>query len=305
MFESIEALSPGAREALGILARLTGAGLAGGAAARFGLGALRAGGPAYDPPTIPKPIVVDVPVEGLPDDPTVAPPGRKALTKAADTSAPDWWPLGEQAWQRFVPTFHHPLGPDNPQTASDVPAYAAAAPVAGVGGLLGGFWGADRLMQAANRRGARRDLEAARHEYEQAVLDRAVGERGIPKEAADALLSGGVPADPALARAKAALDRAFEATKAANPQQGPADESWLGALFPGLLAGREGALANMAFSGTMGGLGGLLGYRYARDQDASAKLRKRVREVDQANALSTPAPVVARLIPVNHRQPAA
>lgn len=188
----------------------------------------------------------------------------------------------------------------NAQGPTEVPLHGFAAPATAAAGLGGGYMLADRLLRAADRRNARKDLEAAQAEYQQAIMNRVTG--GQPdKVAADLtkMAADRTPDDPDLRRAKAALDALYARVKAAKP-----DESHVGwnaiksFLYPGSMLGPEGFWTNLTLAGTGAALGGFAGYNAARNSEEAATVRSKIKALDRENAKKIPAPVVARLVPV-------
>ncbi|HVJ82403.1 MAG TPA: hypothetical protein VNC50_15150, partial [Planctomycetia bacterium] len=128
-----------------------------------------------------------------------------AVKSNADKSAGLWDQL-KSILPDAVPFGGHP----NATSPMEVPAFGAAVPAAaGVGGI-GGFMLADKILRAAEHRGARKDVDAAQEEYRNAILNR-ITKTQTGKVAADLvkMASDQTPDDVDLKRAKAALDAAF------------------------------------------------------------------------------------------------
>lgn len=312
-------MNPGEEDAVRSLLRILAMSGLGGAAAGLGAGALRAANPRYEPPEAPPPVVVDMPVPAQgpgPAGPVPIPsktkPARPAALPAKAAGFGEWLKsqvsgLGD-AVSEYMPTVRHPMGPTGAQTAGDIPAFYAAALPLGAAGAGGGFVLGDRLARAAERRKAQTELDAARKEYQDAVTAR-TSQLYFPKAAAGVadLLEGRTPADPHLARAKAALDAAWAKRAEGPPVVDPADptrgadflsqatQAW---LWPGTAMGKGPAAFQMGLLGALGGLGAFSGYRFARNDDAAAAVRRETEKRDRDNAAKLPAPVIARLVPV-------
>lgn len=304
-------MTPAQQESISSLLRILGAAGLAGAGARAGFGVLRNANNAYDPPEVPKPLIVDMPyasreappsgqipipkkTKELKPDPGMAFAPEKAAGLEATIRS---LPLGDRLWEGLpssVPMGGHP-GATNPM---EVPAYGAALPAAVALGGGGGYMLADKILRAADRRGARKDVDAAQEEYRQAILDR-ITKTQSGKVAADLvkMASDQTPEDADLRRAKTALDLAFAArTKQAEADlSGNALKSW---LYPGTAIGPEAATLNMIAAGTLGAVGGYSGYRASREQDEAAQVRERIKALDRLNAKKIKPPVVARLVPV-------
>lgn len=321
-------LTAGQLDALKTALRITAAAGALGAGARAGIGVLRNARPRYDPPRSVDPMFVDIPVPSQdsvnPGD--VAIPSRmKALRNsgsgiakvATPNPAPEWLtkiPGGTSAWNA-LPDYQSPTGDVTAAKATDVPLYGAGYVLGTGAGLVGGYHLMDKLLNAADRRRAQAELDAAKQEYHNTVINRAKGIYFDNKTAADvaALVSDDTPIDPEMQRVKRALDAAFE--KAANPEIAPAPapapgasensspevRALMTALWPGLGLGSDAARIQMGAVGTLAGLGGYLGYNASRDPDTAAATRKAIKRIDEANAYEAPPPVIGRLIPVAAR----
>ncbi len=318
--------SDGESDAVKSLLRILAMTGAGGAAAGLGAGVLRNTNPRYDPPEVPAPVVVDMPVPAagpvagripiptktkqlVTAPPDATPAAKHTKAKAAgvvDTITDKLKDLGGSIYDQ-LPTFQHPLGATGATEAKDIPAfYAAAVPVAGAG-LVGGYAAGDHVSRAVERRRAQAELDAARREYQEAVTAR-TAHLYFPKAAGVAdLLEDRTPADPDLARAKSALDAAW-AVKAADdpPLPAPSDPgrganqstktlmSW---LWPGLLH-PDTAPYQAGLVGALGAIGAYGGYQRVRDSSEADKVRQLTEARDRANAGKLPAPVIARLVPV-------
>jgi hypothetical protein len=280
------------------LLRLLAASALAGGALRGGLSVLRSGTPRYEAPEVPKPLVVDMPY-ATPDAPpgaAIPPAGkeRKALKAAND---PDWTkyvPFGKSIHEA-LPTYTPPLGKPGETNPENVPLYGAMSGAALVGGGLGGYHMADRLLRAADRWRARRDLDAARREYQESVVRRLAGSE-LAKTAADARVKRALEALYAVVKRAGAP----ESPPAAPAPEGPgtAEKVITSALWPGLVAGPLGGRINAALALAAGMGGGYMGYNALRDADQRDATRKAVRDVDRANAARIPAPMVMRLVPV-------
>jgi len=277
------------------LLHIAAAGAMGGAGVRAGLGAVRNMSPGYEPPEPAKPVVIDMPyyvdqpVGGIP---ATSPDKEKRVRDGFKAAGFGTW-LASQ-----FPTYRDPGGNPGATEAADVPLTYALGMPAAVLGTAGGFTVADRLLRAAERRKATRELEDAKKEYHKSVLTRVTG-AGLPaKSASDAA---------AEARTKEALDRAYALLKAAGdppPADVPqAQKTLMSILFPGLSGafGRVGSTANMGLVGGLGALGGYAGYNMARDDNASAAVRAAIKKRDQEEAEGMPSPLIARLVPVQRQ----
>jgi hypothetical protein len=270
----------------------------GGAALRGGASILRNTNPRYEPPEVPKPVVVDMPYPAPAAPPTSALPlpGREKKVKLA--AYPSWtkFPGGETIHD-LLPTYTPPLGNTGETDPKNVPVYGALQAGVGAAGGVGGYFLADKLLRAADRWRARRDLDSAKKEYHQSVVDRLAGTKLASKSAATD------EPTPEAARAKAAIDRLYAAVKAAapvpNPDPDPVSRTTASLLWPGLATGNPDlARLNMFVAGAAGLGGGILGYQKFRDKEKSEATRRQIRAVDRANAEGLPSPIIARLVPV-------
>lgn len=280
--------------------RLAASGLLGGAAVRVGMGALRNANPRYEPPTAPKPMVVDMPY--YTDRPVAEAPlpdikKERQVGVAKRAAFLDYVPFGGSIGSA-LPTFQDPVG--NPgQSSGEIPLTTAlGVPAAGLGALAG-YGILDKVMRAADRRRAHGELSDAQREYQQAILQR-LKTRDTRKSAADA--------DEGLTKAaEAALARAYDRIKQAEGEAElqPSGKSLgyralMSFLFPAMMTGNNDvALANAALVGGMGALGGYAGYSYARDDEQAGKVRKEIKKIDRTNAEGMQPPIVARLVPVH------
>lgn len=269
-------LTPEQMENLKTLAKIFGGGALIGGAGRAAQGIGQLFGSKYEPAPPPKPLIVDLPV-----------PHTPAPEPAASVAA-------------------LPLAPGRPKAAAGSDLFTPeamryfAAPAVGVGGLAGGWALTNKLIQAARRRQAEKQLDAARKDFQEASLGRITELQGAPKLAADwraAATGEGEPADPNVKRAAAALDALWARAKAAN-EPGFWDKT-LGALFaPGTMFGQGGTNANALLSGTAMLGGGYLGYKSVRDAAAAKELKEKVRRLEDESAQAVPPPMVARMVPV-------
>lgn len=296
-------MRPVHQEALKSLARLLAIGGLAGGSARLGYSVLRNTSPRYEAPTVGEPVVVDMPYEapGPVGGPIPVPRKTRPLDKAAGFF--DETVIG-RGLRDIAPQWTPPEGRPDAAAPVEVPLYWAGAALAAPAGLAAGFSGMDKVLRAADRWRARRDLDGARREYQDAVLAR-MREARFPKAAADfaAVADGREPADPDLRRAAAALDRAYAALTKAADGPAPTDADYLSRILasigmPGLALGPRAAGANMAIAGGAAGLGAYGGYTYFRDKDRAEKVRKDIKAVDRANAEEISPPIIARLFPV-------
>lgn len=283
------------------LLRMAGAGLLGGAAIRTGISAIRNTNNRYAVPDAPKPVVVDMPYptdEPILGVPAANPKRERMVQKVA--ADPGWLERYLPMLHRQLPTFVSPTGNPGASEPSDVPLAMGGGLVAGMAGGAGGYALADKVLRAADRWRAQRELDEAKRDYQTAITSRVTNSRmpARPKVA-----SAATPEE----RIKSALDRAFVLTKAADvdpPPLQPTPDSQskkmlLSALFPGLGTGsRDAAALNMMLAGTMGLGGAYMGYQAGRDPEASQSVRDQIKRRDKADAASLPAPLVARLVPV-------
>lgn len=306
-------MSPGEEDAIKTLLRLAALGGLGGAAAGFGAGALRAANPRYVPPEAAAPVIVDMPVPAREAGPVSSVPipskTKPVAAIASKTATVGEWLSGQakglgDSIAGLMPTVHHPLGPTGAQTASDIPLTAALGIPAVAGGVAGGYMLSDRLARAAERRRAQAELDEARKEYQDAVTARTAN-LYFPKAASGIadLLADRTPTDPDLARTKAALDAAWY-KQAGDPAPGDPtrgasglSQAAMGWAWPGLLH-KDTAPLQMGLLGALGTMGGIAGYRFARNDDDALAIRRETEKRDRANAAKIPAPVIARLVPV-------
>lgn len=278
-----------------------------GGSLRGGMSVLRNANARYDPPEVPKPTIVDMPypVPAAPTLKSIPAAGNEkkfkpALKAAADTAYPDWAKnLGAagRGLHDVLPTYTPPTGNPGETNPSNVPLYGAATVGAGVLGLGAGFKLTDKMLVAADRWKARKDLEAAKKEYQEAVTRRLAGTKLAAKSAAT-----DAPTPEALV-AKEAIDKLYAAVKLAgdpvpNSNPDPLSRTVAAALWPGLIGGPGAAQANAAIAAAAGGLGGYMGYNFTRDPEAHGAVRRRVKEIDRANADKLRAPLIGRLVPV-------
>jgi hypothetical protein len=297
-------------EALQSLLRIAGVSALGGAGLRLGVGALRSGSSRYEPPKLPKPLVVDIPYPA--DDAAAAPlvAGRKPLPldEAKDRAVYDRKAANDLTWAEQLMgwlnrnTPYTPLqGPANGQAGDIVPlAGAGVLPALGLG-LGGGYAATDSLLRAAERRGARSDLETAKKDYQQSVLDRARNVYVGGKSAAAVV--DGTQAGPELEAVKAAVDRAYAAAvKAADGPVGDFGDLATRIMFPGTLLGPEAAFGNMVVAGGVGGLGAYLGHQAVRDRAKADAVRKQVAALERDSTEESSPAVIGRLVPVARPQ---
>lgn len=316
-------MNPGEEDAVRSLLRLASLYGLGGAALGLGAGALRASNPRYVPPEPPAPVVVDMPVparDGFPATQIPIPSKTKptkpaALPEAKKAGLSELFSRIGDAVSEYLPSVYHPLGPVGAQNRQDIPLYGAAAIPAVVGGGFGGFALGDRVARAVERRRAQAELDEARQEYQNAVTQR-TAKLYFPKTASGVidLLEGRTPTDPNLARVKIALDAAWmkktaddvsalptpdHAISADDPGRGASriSKTLMGWAWPGLLH-KDTAPIQMGVLAGLGGIGAYSGYRWARDEDEATAVRRATEAKDRANATKIPAPVIARLVPV-------
>jgi hypothetical protein len=298
-------LNPAQQESISSLLRILGAAGLAGAGARAGFGVLRNANRAYDPPEIPKPLIVDMPYASREAPPLTSIPLPKQQTKEKVANGPTVEgtikaiPGGEWLLNKLPP--YTPLeGRPDAAGPGEVPAHGLAAMPTAAIGLGGGYMLADKLLRAADRRGARGDIDDAQEEYRRAVMERLTKQQP-GKVAADLvkMAADQTPEDADLRRAKIALDRLFTQKKAEGDLGENALKSW---LYPGRAIGPQAAWANMALAGGLGTLGGYAGWRASREKDEAVKVRERIKALDKLNAKKIPAPVIARLVPVQPDQ---
>lgn len=246
-------LNPGQADALNALMRyIAGAGMVG-AAGRMGLELARQTSPRYSAPQIADPVMVTIPRPVAGPVPPSLPPRQVKELPAAKTAGLEelmsHLPYGQQLWNA-IPESTSVFG-DKATNFREVPALYAAAPLGMAAGGGAGFYAADKLLRAADQRRARRDLDEAQREFQDAAIGRAKSIHFPDKVAADmsALLDDQTPRDPVVARIKAALDRAYAAGQitssvtglppavAATPLPAPAKPPALGAMAGGQLGG--------------------------------------------------------------------
>lgn len=218
------ALNEGQSDAIREILRRSAAGLLAGGALRAGIEVLRQSNPRYDPPRAAAPAIVAIPrpVSEPPPPPFPAmsrlqmlPPGvRDDRNKTAGEGA--WFDgiPGARWFYDKIPNVTSLQGAPDAQIGSDVPLMGAGIALGAGAGAIGGYHLTDKLLRAADRRRARKDLEEAQREYQEAAIGRAKALQ-FPKAAADmgVLVDGGTPADPAALRIKKALDRAYGASQ--------------------------------------------------------------------------------------------
>lgn len=268
-----------------------GAGLAG-AGLRTTASVFRNANARYEPPEVPKPVIVDVPY--YTNDPigrSVPVPGRekKAMVSLKDLPGGEWLDRN-----LTLPPYTPPIGKPGETDPANVPVMGAGSVLAGAAGGVGGYFLADRLLRAADRWRAERDLEAAKAEYQKAVQKRLSGTKLAAKSAAtDEPTKEAADAHAAIGELYAAVKRAGDDEKSHWSLRALASGLW-----PGLMSGSPGvARANMGIAALMGLGGGYMGYRAVRDPAVADAHRKAIKDRDRANAEHLPAPVVARLIP--------
>lgn len=199
-----------------VLKITAGAGMIG-AAGRTGLEVLRQMNPRYNPPETSQPILVTIPRPVAGPVPALTPPKKvKELPAAKVASFAD---RAVAFLDRNIPGLVPPaqpwFGPPDAKSLEEIPAryfgYGLAAPA----GAAAGYFGADKLLRAADRRRAKSDLDAAQKEYQESVIGRARTMQLPEKSAADvqAILESGTPVSPAGQRLKAAIDRAYAASQ--------------------------------------------------------------------------------------------
>lgn len=230
-------------------------------------------------------------------------PGQK---QSNDNVFPDWTgEVGKWVTRNVVPTYNPPAGKPDAQTWKDVPLSALGLIPAVVGGGMGGYLLTDKIMRAAQRRGAKGDLEKAKEDYQKAVLGRTYEAYRGKEAMVRALLGEEQTTDPELLMAKEAVDRAFEAYEAREGAEKAANENpdmaqrfvaFLG--IPGLAMGPEMARLNMALMGGAATLGAAGGYMAMRDREAAQKLRKEVERLERQSMQGVTPPLVGRLVPV-------
>lgn len=271
-----------------------GFGLAGAAGATT-VHAVRNTNSRYDPPKAPDPLVVDIPY------PASAPP-KKQLKVA---NRPEWSEYPGVSWiyDNLVPAYTPPAGRPG-QPVQDVPLFSAGIPIAGAAGLGLGYAGANKLLGAAERWGAEKDLEAAKKEYQESLIRRLTRSDLPTKSAAtDTPTAEAAPVKSAVdelyATVKAAADAAAGAAAGAGDDgRNSLLRTLTSALFPGLVAGDQAARINMAIAGGAGVLGGYGGYSVMRDKNLADENRRAVAKVDRDHARALPQPIVGRLVPV-------
>jgi membrane protein YqaA with SNARE-associated domain len=288
-------LTPAQQESVNSLLRILGGSALLGGAVRTGYGVLRNANRVYEPPAAPAPLIVDMPYAAREAPPVAEIPIPKKMQKAAWSWRGTWEDI-----KSIIPTSPPVGGFQDAQGPTEVPLHGFAAPATAAAGLGGGYMLADRLLRAADRRNARKDLEAAQAEYQQAVMNRVAGGQSA-KVAADLtkMTADQTPDDPDLRRAKAALDELYARVKAANPgETNTAANAAKAFLYPLSLLGPEGFWLNMGLAGTGAALGGFAGYNAARDSEEASSVRSEIKALDKQNAKKIHPPVIARLVPV-------
>jgi hypothetical protein len=209
-------------DALKNVLRMTGAAALTGVAARGGLEVLRQTDNNYKPPQAPDPIIIDIPRPVPAAVPMLPPPHKMkeipatpSLVKAADLEKTfESLPFGRQIYKR-LPTLGGATGGPNAQTGDDVPLQGLGM---GVGIPLGagaGYMLTDRLLRAADRRRANKDLEEAQQEYQVQALNK-IRSTHFPAKVAAAIVDGEPTNDPTIQRIKKALDKAYTLSKRAE-----------------------------------------------------------------------------------------
>jgi hypothetical protein len=275
------------------LLRLLAATALGGAGIRTGLSVLRNANPRYEPPEAPKPMIVDLPYPAREAPPVAAVPLSGKEKKAPPVKAANELldRLSNFRLSDLIPTYTPPTGVPGETDPNKVPLMGTAKVLAAAAGLGGGYFGAQKVLDAAERWGAKKELAEAKRQYQEAILGD-LSRSSLPtKRAAEA----STPAQ--LAGMVEAVNELYATVKAA---EGPSlSRAVASALWPGLIGDSELAgQANGALIGGMGLLGGYLGYNKWRDAEGRQRLRKAIEAVDRANASNLPRPVVARLVPV-------
>ena len=311
-------LSEGQREALIYALQMAGVGGLLGGGLRLGAGVVRNMNPRYDAPEASKPIVVDIPYPtDHPIKKKVPVKGEQLVKKANNSPAidkgkelftgnwewPSWVPTGisrnvNSLWNQ-LPEFTPPEGPPDAQTRREVPIWLPLALAGGLGGGYLGYRATDRLVRAAERHRARKELESAQQEYQDAVLEK-TRDRTFDKMSSDIQ-----------ERIKVAIDKSIDSFEKINQKmnnghvKSAKDDGFTlyklvrSLMFPGLASGDPALAAlNMAVVGGAAGLGGYSGYNYIRDWNAKKRIRDQIKAVDEANARDVPAPMIGRLVPV-------
>ncbi len=169
-----------------------------------------------------------------------------------------------------------------------VPGAIAAVPAA----TYAGYRGLDSLISSNRKRKADNAIDSAKQEYQNALIQRYSGN----KVSSDNLVKMADAIEDLFDLFKKAYDKKAEA-----PTTGEVARTL---LFPGTLAGPIGAGATLASMGMFGGLGGMLGHNYTRDDILSNIKARKLREAEEDAARHTPPVIVAKFVdPDQQKQP--